>query len=194
MAGRNKNFDESEVLEKAIEVFWKKGYEPSSTEELLASMGIGKGSFYNSFPGGKKELFEKALHKFSDSGLGKFRRHISASKNPLDELRNFFLSVATAEIEAHEKGCFLGNSIAELSITDSTLKEKAVFLLKRLEELFLEVLKEAKDKGKLKSKESPEMLAKYLINLWNGLSITRRMYRDKNTIKELIEMQLKILE
>lgn len=49
MAGRHKTYDEQVVLDKAIEVFWKKGYELSSAENLLKAMGIGKGSFYFAF-------------------------------------------------------------------------------------------------------------------------------------------------
>ena len=45
MAGRPKIFDEKDVIRKASAVFWKKGYEASSAEELLAAMQMGKGSF-----------------------------------------------------------------------------------------------------------------------------------------------------
>jgi len=54
MAGRPKIFDEQDVINKAIEVFWGKGYEAASADELLKAMNIGKGSFYLSFRGGKR--------------------------------------------------------------------------------------------------------------------------------------------
>ena len=54
MAGRPKIFDEQEVISKASQIFWEKGYEAASAEELLKAMGIGKGSFYLFFKGGKK--------------------------------------------------------------------------------------------------------------------------------------------
>ena len=65
MAGRPKIFEEKDIINKAIEVFWTKGYEAASSDDLLAAMGIGKGSFYLAFKGGKKELYEKSLEQFS---------------------------------------------------------------------------------------------------------------------------------
>jgi TetR/AcrR family transcriptional repressor of nem operon len=52
MTGRPKTFDERAVIERAQRVFWRRGYSAASTDELLAAMGIGKGSFYLAFPGG----------------------------------------------------------------------------------------------------------------------------------------------
>jgi TetR/AcrR family transcriptional regulator, transcriptional repressor for nem operon len=193
MAGRNKIFNEEEVIDRAIEIFWQRGYEPSSTDELLAAMGIGKGSFYHSFPGGKKELFEKALDQFSKSELAKFRAKLQSTDQPLEEIRNFFRSICDSEIEAHEKGCFLGNTIAELSNTDYELKNKAVQLLRELEITFYGIIKETQKKNQITNPAKPELLAKYLINLWNGLGITRRMNPDKIILRELVEMQLEVL-
>ena len=63
-AGRPKDFDETAVLDKAIDIFWKKGYEATSLEELLAAMGMGKGSMYHNF-GNKREVFKLALNRFN---------------------------------------------------------------------------------------------------------------------------------
>lgn len=55
MAGRPKIFDEREAIQNATEIFRNKGYDTASAEELLNAMGIGKGSFYLAFKGGKQE-------------------------------------------------------------------------------------------------------------------------------------------
>src|SRR5690606_4205010 len=77
MAGRPKIFDEKEAIRKATDVFWKNGYEASSTEELLSAMGIGKGSFYLHFKGGKKELYQRSLDLFSDDAMKRFNQKLS---------------------------------------------------------------------------------------------------------------------
>lgn len=194
MRGRTKIFDEEEVICKATEVFWAKGYEAASTEDLLEAMGIGKGSFYHAFPNGKKEIFEMALDQFSNQELKKLRERIAKSNDPVVEIKQFFRNIPFESQPTHMKGCFLGNTIAELSTIDKQLKAKAVNLLKKLEELFYEVLLAAKEKGKLKSNEDPAVLARYLLTLWNGISITRRMYPDAKALKPLIEMQLKMIQ
>ncbi len=74
MAGRPKIFDKKDVIRKASEVFWKKGYEASSAEVLLSAMQMGKGSFYLHFKGGKKELYQRSLDLFSKEAMERFKK------------------------------------------------------------------------------------------------------------------------
>ncbi len=194
MQGRVKVFEEHDVVDKAIKIFWSNGYEASSTEDLLAGMGIGKGSFYNAFAGGKKELFEKSLEQFSDEAIAQFKTILSKSDKPTDEIRSFFTGIAFSSKKTHQLGCFLGNTIIELSNLDNTLEARAIRLLKKLEDLFYTVIKESQKNGQIKSKADPALLAHHLITMWNGLNITRRMYPDPKILKPLIEFQLKIID
>lgn len=194
MAGRPKIFDEQTVIDKAIEVFWTKGYEAASAEELLKAMNIGKGSFYLSFKGGKKELFEKSLEQFSNKAAEKFGRDLASSNDPVGFLKNFFLSMADSPRERQLKGCYLGNAIVEMSNIDNKTKNKAAKLLSQLEENFRIIIEDAIQSNRLKTKESPEILARLLINLWNGINITRRMHPEDKTLKRMIELELEILQ
>jgi TetR/AcrR family transcriptional repressor of nem operon len=194
MRGRSKIFNEDEVLLKARNIFWSKGYDASSTDELLEDMGIGKGSFYHTFKGGKKELFTKVLQQFSDEAIAQFKRDIASSKNPVDEVKQFFLGIASANNKTHLLGCFLCNTVAELASIDSALSIFASNLLKRLETLFAEVIATAQQKGDLKTREDAVVLAAYLLTVWTGLSITRRIYPDEKTLRPLIELQLRVIQ
>jgi TetR/AcrR family transcriptional repressor of nem operon len=193
MPGRPKIFDEEEVINKAIEVFWKNGYEASSAEELLKAMGIGKSSFYLAFKGGKQELFERALQQRSDNGIKQMQKGIKESKNKMEFLKSRFMNILDPKSERFSNGCLMGNAVAELSNVNPNLKAQAAFFIIRLEKIFLAVLKEAKERGELKSKEDPVLLAKQLITFWNGLNISVRMYPDTKPLKTLIEMQFKSL-
>ncbi len=194
MPGRPKIFDEEEIIDKAIDVFWKNGYEASSTEVLLEAMGIGKSSFYLAFKGGKKELFEKALDQRSRKSLAKLQKDLDASKNKIQFLKSFFLEVLDPKSQRWKNGCLMGNSIAELSNIDLDLKKQAASLLMKLEKIFLYAIKEAQKEGSLKSKENPEELARYLLTVWNGLNISVRVYPDLKLLKPIIEKQLQVLE
>jgi TetR/AcrR family transcriptional repressor of nem operon len=194
MAGRPKIFDEQTVIDRAIEVFWTKGYESASAEELLKAMEIGKGSFYLSFKGGKKELFEKSLDQFSNKAAVKFKHDLEKSEDPIQFLKNFFLSMADSPKERQLKGCYLGNAIVEMSNIDNKTKDKAVKLLAQLEENFKNIIHQAQQNNLLKTKERPETLAKLLITLWNGINITRRMHPEEKTMRRMIELQLQVLE
>jgi TetR/AcrR family transcriptional repressor of nem operon len=193
MAGRPQIFSENEVLEKATQLFWGKGYEATSTDELLSAMGIGKSSFYNTFKG-KRELFEKVIETFVNQSVAALLKDIEDSIDPIQSLKNFFRKLATSPQSTHQKGCFMGNTIVELSNIDKPLENMAIKRLKKMEQLFHDQIKKGQQAGQLQSKEAPTVIARYLITMWNGLNITRRMYPDPDYLLPLIEMQLSILK
>jgi TetR/AcrR family transcriptional repressor of nem operon len=194
MAGRPKTFDPEEILDKAVSVFWAKGYEAASTEELLEAMGIGKGSFYLAFKGGKKELFEKALWRYRGQQMLTVEQEMLSHKDPLEGIRSLFRSIATTSKSIHRNGCLFGNSIAELSNSDPLLMKKASNWLLQLEMIFRKAILSAQKKGAFSKKQDAELLARQLITIWNGLGITRRLYPDNKILSELIESQLAILK
>ena len=194
MSGRPKIFDDQEVIRKAAGLFWLQGYEATSTEDLLAAMGIGKGSFYLAFKGGKKEIYEKALDQFSVNAIARFKKELDAAADPVDYIRQFFRNVAHASKKIHQKGCIFGNAVAEHSNTEILLMRKAARHLQQVEAIFLDALLRGKKLGILKSQIAPPLLARLLLCNWNGLGITRRIYPDNESLSELIELQLKILE
>ncbi|HEY8956564.1 TetR/AcrR family transcriptional regulator [Chitinophaga sp.] len=194
MSGRPKIFDDQEVLNKAADVFWRQGYEATSTEDLLEAMGIGKGSFYLAFKGGKKELYEKALGQRSDQAVAQFRKELDAADDPVEYIREFFRRIAHSTRAKHQNGCIFGNAVAELSNIENPMMKRAATHLQGLEALFLDALQRGKKQGVLHSKLEPAVLARLLLNNWNGLGITRRIYPDNEALSELIETQLKILD
>ncbi|MDF7814216.1 TetR/AcrR family transcriptional regulator [Hymenobacter sp. YC55] len=193
MTGRPKAFDEHEVIDRAQRVFWRRGYTAASTEELLAAMGIGKGSFYLAFPGGKKELFEKSIQQFHRESFRQLEELVMASAQPVEVIKDYFRAIATAAPEAHERGCYLANSVMEMSSLDLPLQKAAGLLLKQLESLFFTVIQQAKASGQLTSPIDARLLAQHLLTLWNGLSITRRLYPDNAQLRQLVDLQLTVL-
>ncbi len=193
MAGRPKIFDEQEVVDKAVNVFWTKGYETASADELLEAMGIGKGSFYLAFKGGKKELYEKSLRQYSDRFNKQFLYDISVSDDPIQLIRNFFMALADDPKSKQMKGCYIGNALVQLSDGDADTKLIAAGLLSGMEDIFTSVIRKAQAQKKLKNKTKPEVLGKYLINLWNGVNVTRRSNPGDQYLREVLEMSLQVL-
>lgn len=179
-------------MEKAIQVFWRGGYKATRTEDILAAMDIGKGSMYHSF-GGKKRVFNSALDKFTDGFIKRFVDELAQAKNPIDFIKTFFRSIASQSKADHKKGCFLGNTIAELANIDPSIEKKAIEKLKEVEKRFADLIRESQQKGQLKNTEDPILIGRYLINFWNGINITRRMYPDNKDLLPLIELHLKLL-
>ena len=88
----------------------------------------------------------------------------------------------------------MGNTLVELNNTDHSLSARAAKRLERLEQLFRTYIRAAQRSGELQTKEDPAVLALYLLTVWNGLNITRRVHPDPATLRPLIELQLQFLK
>jgi TetR/AcrR family transcriptional repressor of nem operon len=192
MAGRPKIFDQHHALEKAAKLFWEKGYEATSLEDLITTMGIQKGSFYNTF-GSKKKLFIDTIKLHDTKSFTEFRKLLSENENPIELIKSLFLQFADGPETEHNRGCFAGNILAELVGLDEDLTVDAKKYLKTLETIFFEQIKISQENGSLKNQTDAKILARYLLNLWNGINITRRIYQTNKELKPLIEFQLAII-
>lgn len=192
MKGRPSIFDQERVLTNAQQVFWQKGFAATSLDDLLKATEMGSGSFYNTFKGGKKELFSKALQQRRQAFMA-FKTHLQQSTSPIEEIKTFFRSLATANKQEHLKGCIVANTIVEMTFLDEALEEEAVSILKEVEAMYAWAIKTAQDKGELTNPTPPDILARYLITTWNGINVTRRMYPHKKDLQQLIELQLSVL-
>lgn len=192
MRGRPTIYEDSNIIKKAQEVFWQKGYSATSLSDLQKVTGAGAGSFYNTFKGGKKEVFQKAVQE-RRLAFNAFQNELSKSESPLELIKDFFRSIAKADQNEHLKGCIIANTVVEMTFIDEELESNAVQILKEVEQMFTEVIKSEQLKGTIKTQTAPEILGKYLITFWCGLNTLRRMYPDENVLKDQIEMQLAVI-
>lgn len=192
MRGRPAIYDNQDVLEKAQKVFWTKGFTATSLEDILQAMGMGSGSFYNAFKGGKKELFKKTIRQRREA-LKRFEESVNNSETPVEMIKDFFRSIAKADVSTHAQGCLIVNTVVEMASLDEEMEEAAVTILKEVEAFYVRIITRAQQKGTMKNQTDPIILGRYLITLWSGLNVLRRMYPDEEVLRKQIEMQLEII-
>ncbi len=192
MRGRPVRYDDKELISKAQGIFWEKGYSATSLGDLLRVTGVGSGSFYNTFKGGKKEVFSKAIQQ-RRVAFDRFRDQLATSDHPLELIKDFFRSIAGDDLRAHQKGCILANTVVEMTFVDSGLEEEAIRILKEVEGMFTQTIDMAQKRGELGSKLEAAVLGRYLVTFWCGLNTLRRMYPDKKILLQQIEMQLAVI-
>lgn len=192
MKGRPVTFDNENVISKAQKLFWTKGYTATSLADLLEVTGIGSGSFYNTFKGGKKELFKKAIQQRRKAFM-EFKSELDRSESPIALIKDFFRSIAKADLQTHQQGCIISNTVTEMTFLDKEIEDEAIAILKDVENMFTLAIQRGQQDGSVKNQTDPVVLGRYLITLWNGLNVTRRIYPDNAILKKQIEMQLEII-
>src|SRR5690606_36299719 len=185
MKGRPNLYHENDLILSAQSVFWEKGYSATSLSDLRVATGAGAGSLYNTFRGGKKELFKRALQQRRNE-LIDFKVSLEASADPISLLREFFLDLANSDGQAHNRGCLIANTLVEMSFVDDELVDEAKTILKETEALYTTVIRSAQRKGTIKSEVPASVLGKYLISLWCGINSLRRMYPEKEILEQLV--------
>jgi TetR/AcrR family transcriptional repressor of nem operon len=192
MKGRPNLYQDNELILKAQELFWEKGYNATSLADLSKATGAGAGSLYNTFKGGKKELFKKSLQQRRED-FNDFKSKVEKNDHPIQLIKDFFISVAGDSEKAHMKGCIVANTLVEMTFVDDELENEAVEILKETEQLYTSIIAKEQQNGNIKSKLPADLLGKFLITLWCGINSLRRMYPDEKILKQQIELQLQII-
>lgn len=168
---RVKQFNKEEVIGKAMKLFWEKGYEATSLTDLTVALGIGKGSFYDTF-GSKKELFNQALKSYQSMGLTTLDGILSSSLDPvegiaafLDTHTEFMLSDPIA------KGCFFANTTSECS-NDESINELLLDHNKKMKLRLSDYLEDETDDTDVVA------LVDVIITHVTGISIMSKVVKD----------------
>ncbi|MFF7706704.1 TetR family transcriptional regulator [Pseudomonas sp. NPDC007930] len=110
---RPREFDETAVLEAAIQCFWQKGFEATSMRDLIDCMGITSASVYNAF-GDKRALYRRALAHYLESSFGERVRRLESTLPARQAIEQFFAEVIGRSVaDAQHRGCLMVNSALE---------------------------------------------------------------------------------
>ncbi|GGH07137.1 TetR/AcrR family transcriptional regulator [Mucilaginibacter phyllosphaerae] len=192
MAGRNKIYNEEEALDKAIKVFWEKGYDNASSRDLQKAMGIGMGSFYLAYKGGKQELFVKSMNRFFSVYPTYALSMLKTVENPIEVLRQYYYVMADEEGLFGQFGCYFSNAI--IQVGDGELKGNAIGHITNIVRAFSTALLRASKAGIIHPKIPQELWDVYLLNLWTGLNTTKSIEKDTQKLKAFIDFSLRSFE
>lgn len=186
---RIKTFDEDEIVEKAMRLFWEKGYETTSLIDLTEFLGIGKGSFYATFKS-KEELFVRCIQKYTDLN---FPFLDSALENNLDfkvGLKILLESYVDGLLnDETRKGCFMANSCSLIPITNNRVGQQIEQHYKRISEYFENYFKKnGVNESRAKS------VANIIITFLIGASQQSKINRNKSDYLSSIDNILCLLE
>jgi AcrR family transcriptional regulator len=191
--GRPKAFDETEALTAAMHYFWEHGYDNTSLDNLLLTMGIKKSSFYATFKS-KEAVFSRSLELYRDQNLQYLRQLKSeiGAKKAMLTLTELTLKELTETGKV--RGCLLINSGKECYNKYDDLSHQVKEDFNYILDLFVEFTQDAKDAGEIKSTKEAKVIAGRYMNALNGLIVTIQAGASQELVDDLVESLEEILE
>lgn len=188
---RIKEFEPGEALDAAVQLFWRKGYAATSMRDLLSGMGIGRGSFYDTF-GDKHALFLASLDRFQELRTAWIDEALEDSG--LDGIEEVFRRTVDGLVGFEpRRGCLLANTAVELAPHDAAVAEKISRYLRRTEEAFEGALIRAREAGEIPESADPKAQARFLVNTLHGLRVLARAGSDRAALEDTSRIALAAL-
>ena len=191
---RKKEFDRETVLEKAMEVFWSQGYEATSIQDLVESMGINRGSLYDTFTD-KHTLFLAVIAHYQKTVFEQTFAHLAAPGASKQAIIDHFHAVVDRAIaDGRRWGCLMTNAIVELSAHDSAIAACTQANLQQIESIFYQALVSAQQQGELKPDPDLRALARYLTASMQGLRVISKVMPDPDVLRDIVKVVLSTLD
>ena len=186
---RSKDFDEQEVLNKAVNLFWLKGYNGTSMQDLVDGLGISRSSLYDTY-GDKHTLYVKALESYQYAGNDQMCSIINNAPTAKEAIRSLLQFIAN---NLTQKGCFLVNAEVEVAPHDEVIGKMICEKDLQLEEIFYNAIKKGQDNGDINKQQDARALARFVSNAVKGMQVTAKSTTDHKIFDDIINLTVGVL-
>jgi TetR/AcrR family transcriptional repressor of nem operon len=194
VAGRPRSFDEDQVLDQIMMLFWRKGYEATGLVDLEQATGLGRQSLYGAF-GDKRALFLRIVERYFERVL---KPHVvdvldapGSGRANVERIFKQWESVASA---ADFHGCLVGNSVPEFGAKDHEMSAVLARKLELMEAAFNRALRRAKHDGEVNPGLDTRATARSLLTIAQGLAVVARVNREPGFVRAVLHSAQRLLD
>jgi TetR/AcrR family transcriptional regulator, transcriptional repressor for nem operon len=190
---RIKAFDETEIVEKAKNLFQLKGYEGTSMQDLIDTLGISRSSLYDTF-GDKHQLYLKTLNAYCKDNAYALVAKAENIENPLAFIQDIFTSIIEqSKKDAEKRGCYVVNAIVEFSERNTDVTEIVDASNKAFEKMLEKLIVKAQLKKQIAADKNPKQISKFLFTTIYGLRVSSKSNTSIKELKDVAAMALSVL-
>jgi len=188
---RPKEFDPERALAKAMNLFWRLGYENTSLDALMKETGIARQSLYDTF-GDKRSLYLKAMAYYRDQTNGQMQKMLNEIPSVRDGFARLLSGLAAETREQHERGCLLLSANLQRDPKDAVVRDFLRDNQARVEAIFLQALARAQKQEELSPKHDPAALARFFVVTIQGMRAMARLKSDRKTLGQVARVALAV--
>jgi len=190
---RLKEFDPEAVLNRAMVLFWRQGFEATSVQDLVDALEIGRGSLYATF-GDKHALFLATLDRYSAMVFAALLPPLQVEGSTRDALHAMLSRVLDlASAASYPPGCLMANTLAELGLRDIQVAERLLESYRQLDEAITRVIRRGQERGEIAARHSAPALSRFLLTTMQGLRLLAKAEPDRAMLEEVVAVAMTAL-
>lgn len=191
---RHKEFDQDQIIDKALNLFWQKGYEATSIQALVDHLEIGRGSIYDTF-GSKHGLYLAALDRYRQKQSRPTLAPLGQDLPAKEAITQVFNNLIDEALQDPKRcGCFVVNSAVELATHDRDIDAIAKESIAGMEAMFFTYLTEATARGELPDDRDWRVVARLLVNSILGIRVMAKINPDREVLSDVVSATLSLLD
>ncbi|MBJ7338211.1 TetR/AcrR family transcriptional regulator [Mycolicibacterium sp.] len=189
-----RQFDTDRVVEKAMNLFWERGYEATSMQDLTEALGVGRGSLYAAF-GSKDGLYRAALAHYLGLMASAMLHTLEGGGDVRTTVRNALLGRLTSAAEdPARRGCMLVNAVCERLPGDEHTHQTVFEVTSANRDALERALAEAVVRGEITPAFDPRSLAAFLVACLTGLLVSSKIDADLASLTRTVDIALSTLD
>lgn len=190
---RPAQFDRNEVLQRAMETFWQKGYNATSMKDLTRVTGLQPGSLYGAFES-KRSLFLQTLEVYYQFNVAGLDDRLSIDASPLERIKAVFERIIeNSTMDPENKGCMMVNTLLEMPADDHEINRRLQEMFAQVEKRLEGVIREAQEAGQISSDRDAHTLAQTVLMGMNGMRVFCKTRPKPESLYQSLDSLLSVL-
>lgn len=191
---RTKTFNETLVLQKAMELFWKQGYTATSPADIVSALGISRSSLYGTY-GDKRNLFIRSLQHYITTLSAGLIEIFRSSDDAISTLQEVFNNITCSKgNDMNRYGCFVVNTAIEFGNNELDINKILKDNDQNIIQVLSDLLERCQQNGKVVNMIPSSQLARYIYNNIAGLRVHIRMGKSSDELKYTSSIILETLK
>lgn len=186
-----KQFDREEVLDCAMRVFWERGYEATSIQDLVEATGLSRGSLYATFRD-KKQLFLAVLTRYAERVGSPLMTELT-DPDPRQAVEGMFAAILRRTSDPTQpRGCLITNTALECPGSGDEINRTIATWITQQESAVYQVLLRAQATGNLPRTQDCRALARFFAGVAQGLNVMHKAMADPAMLQDIVQTAIRV--